>query len=181
MTGCTLLGSCPKTLYVPGVGRIKSMSKKDLREQIADNADLILTGNILAIDPSSTSLGWGVAKQGAYVDGGVKRYRGDVNIRLYKIHNDVCSLIEDNFIDMLLIERLRPVNNRLNKSGGAYTPVELLWSAGAVLGASPLPFIEVSPASWKIAAKDHGLEKSDINDAHAMLLRVIGFANGEYT
>lgn len=147
------------------------MAKTSTRDQAAANKDLILTGNMLAIDPSSTSFGYAIFKNGKLQDKGCKKYKGIISIRLNRIFSDIYQMTTDCSADILAIERLR--------SGGGYSPPQLLWSVGAAMAACPMPVIEVSPMSWKSAAKVLELEKDDANDAHAIGYRLIQFAKGE--
>lgn len=148
------------------------MAKKTTREQAIYNRDLLLGGNLLAIDPSSTSFGYAVFKCGELVTSGVKKYRGAAQVRLNRIYTDVYMLAEEYGIDIMGIERLR--------SKGGYSPPQLLWSVGVTLAAAPVPVIEVSPQSWKAVARAEELDKSDDNDAYCIGKVLIMMAKKEY-
>lgn len=147
---------------------------RPLRASIKLYADKIIHGNVLSIDPSSTSLGWAYSHKGVQVDSGTLKFTGDISFRLHQIFMEVFKLHQEADADLLLIERLRPA------PGGSrfkqYTPIQLLWSTGVCIAAAPIDFIEVSPQSWKVYARDHGLEKSDENDAIAILGRALFLA-----
>lgn len=148
------------------------MAKKDTRTQARENSDLLLGGCLLAIDPSSTSFGWAVFKQGIFIEKGRKRYSGLITARLNRIFTDVYKMVNDHGVDILGVERLR--------SGGGYSPPQLLWSVGATMAAAPVPVLEVSPQQWRVAAKKLSLEKSDENDAHCIGHVLILMARGDY-
>lgn len=148
------------------------MAGKTTREQAQYNSDLLLEGNLLAIDPSSTSFGWAVFKNGKFKDSGVKKYKGAASVRLNRIYTDVYLLAEKYGTDILGIERLR--------SKGGYSPPQLLWSVGVTMAAAPVPVIEVSPQSWKAIARAEDIDKSDDNDAYCIGKVLILMAKGEY-
>ena len=142
------------------------MSNTPERTNAMHHADKLLHGNLLAIDPSSTSLGFAIFHKGVFVEKGVKKYKGDIAFRLHMIFMDVFKLNQEADADIVAIERLR--------SSGGYSPPQLMWSVGAVLAAiSPLPMLEVSPNSWKVVAREEGLAKSDENDAYCIGKRII--------
>jgi hypothetical protein len=149
-----------------------------LKVSIAKYAPKILHGNILAIDPSSTSLGYAISHKGVFVEGGERKFKGDISTRLHEIFMEVFKLHQEADADLLIIERLRSVPPN-GKGFSNYTPVQLLWSVGVLLAAAPIPFIEMSPASWKVWAREEGLAKTDANDARAILGRAIQLA-GDY-
>jgi hypothetical protein len=140
------------------------------RASIKIHADKLLHGNVLSIDPSSTSLGFAISHKGVVVDSGTRKFRGDIGFRLHLIFMEVFKLHQEADADLLLIERLR------STAGGNFkqhTPIQLLWSVGAILAAAPIDFIEISPQSWKVFARENGMIKSDENDALAILGRAL--------
>jgi len=147
---------------------------RPLRASIQLYSDKLLHGNVLSIDPASTTLGWAYSNKGVITDSGSKSFNGPIGSRLHDIFMYVNNLAQDVDADLLLVERLRPAVKK--GSFHAYSPIQLLWSVGVVLAAAPIAFIEVSPQSWKVYARDHGLVKSDENDAISILGRSIFLA-----
>ncbi len=123
---------------------------------------ILREGSVLAIDPSSTSIGYAVFNKGALMESGCKKYSGAIHKRFFKLYQDIYYLAQNNFCDLLVIERLRPSSTASRK---VYTKHQLLWSVGVVIAAAGLPFIEVSPNSWKATQRDKDLDKTDENDA----------------
>jgi hypothetical protein len=144
------------------------MAVETIREQAARHKKLILEGVVLAIDPGSTSFGWAIYKKGQLVAKGRWSERGPIMLRLSMIFGKVSALSMDHGPDILAIERIR--------SGGGYSPHQLLWSIGVTLAAAPVPMIEIPPKSWKVSAKELGLEKNDVNDAVSIGHRTIALA-----
>lgn len=146
---------------------------RPLRASIKLYSDELLHGNVISIDPSSTSFGYAVSHKGEIVDSGTKKFTGDISFRLHQIFMEIFKLHQDADADLLLVERLRNAPPKKGSKFNNYTPIQLTWAVGVTLAAVPLNFIEISPQSWKVYARDHGLEKSDENDARSILGRAL--------
>lgn len=114
----------------------------------------ILGGTLLAIDPSSKSLGWAIFKQGELCDSGTYSVSGAAHLRLQKL-----SELLDRKVDVLAIEQVRGRPHYM-----------LYWSVGMTIAAVKTELmIEVPISFWKVLAKlDENYTKTDENDAIKM-------------
>lgn len=135
------------------------------KEEVGNNIDAILEGEILAIDPASITLGYAVTKKGKVVDSGKIQLdnKAPINERMQDIVN---TLQNDAEYDVLAVEMIR----------GKMAHVYLKWSVGAIVGGTKAPVcIEVPINAWKaVAGKEH--KKSDDADAVAMANTLIALA-----
>lgn len=127
-------------------------------DDINVNSEAILTGTLLAIDPSSGSAksdaGFALYRKGELVKSGTIVVNKKANIfkRLIDLYNFVRCEFPD--IDVMAIEKIR---------GRSHT--YLRWSVGVtIVAARHAAVIEVPTVTWKkYAGKDY--EKSDEQDA----------------
>lgn len=146
--------------------------KSRLQEDVAKYAELIASGEMLCIDPSSGSSGslpgYALFRAGQLVDAGtisIPRGGRAIHSRLWLLRN----ALETEFKkpDILCVELIAPViptgkGTFLHKSAAA-----LIKSVGAILSCWDVPVIEPSPMSWHaVAPKDY--VKSDAKDAQML-------------
>lgn len=146
----------------------KTPSSK-LEQAIAQYANELLSGTILAIDPSSGSAnsqpGYAIYQAGQLQDSGLVRIRsGDaVHNRLHRLAR---SLREDfTKPDLLVTENIPPFMG--DGPGAAFATrnvISLHQSVGVVMSIWDVPVLQVSPRSWRSLVPDNYL-KSDENDA----------------
>ena len=117
---------------------------------ILKRKELILGGTMIAIDPSSLSMGYAVFKQGKLVENNVITAKGNIGFRL----NKLCEMLPDISPDVVIVEKVR------SNTGHIY----LTWSTGAAVARYPAFICEVAFYAWK---KNVGAdyEKSDARDA----------------
>lgn len=117
----------------------------------------ILSGNMLAIDPASKSVGWAYYQEGELADSGTIEVPGKLPVqeRLHELYRVVYNGLKDIMPDVLVIERIRASNAHIN----------LLWAVGTIIAACPAKVvIECNVSTWKkFCPNDY--EKTDENDA----------------
>lgn len=128
--------------------------KKSVDKLVAEAGDKL--PDFIAVDPSSTSLGWACYKGGILHGSGTIRAssRKDNYIRLLTIYDKLLPHQDNN---VLVLEQIR---------GNAHKVLH--WSVGATITAiRPDYLIEIPYECWKRMAWD-GYEKTDENDAILM-------------
>lgn len=139
------------------VGSGKELKK--LRDFCTTYNSEILTEQLLAVDPSSKSLGWAVFMNGGLKDYGTICVAGNPHCRLRELYDS----LEERFggkPSVLVIEKIR----------GRGSSHILVWSVGVIQAAvrSALVF-EVPISFWKVLAEADPLYiKTDENDAIKM-------------
>lgn len=144
-----------------------------LEFKIKPHADLILTGTLLAVDPSSGSRtsqpGWAFFSEGEYLMGGTLRidHKGDIYQRLIDLYKGLNTLL-DTTPDVMVIEKIHK----------SMSSNYLLWAVGVSIAAVQQPLtIEVLPHIWKATSKvDKTYTKTDENDARMLGRTVIELA-----
>lgn len=140
-------------------------------KSISYHADIITTGTLLAIDPSSgggSNPGYAIFKQGKLIEKGEIKIPSKlkIDIRLRLLYAKLSKLCEDP-PDVLAIEEIR----------GTMSHVFLLWAVGVTLSAiSCAVFFEVPINVWKALVKAGeipGYEKDNDADAEAIGLALI--------
>lgn len=161
-----------KTKKVRSTKSKKKVHKPSLIDmQVRRHARTLLTGKVLSIDPSVGSLnsqpGYAWWEGGAKTDSGTIELgtsrTADIPARLHALR----MTLENEFPkpDLVVVERI--VLNA--KAAGYCNPsvLKLNQAIGVVMSQWGVPVIEVSPMSWKSAAKsmEFDLAKGDENDA----------------
>jgi hypothetical protein len=150
-------------------------------KRIEPIADIILTGKLLCIDPSTGSKssvpGYAWYEKGKLVESGeiLVDIGGDRNTRL----SEISRCIREDFDkpDVLVVEYIPPITY---KGGGNQmnniSIMALQKAVGAIIGARPVShFVEIPASSWrKYKPKDY--IKSDVADAECIGLCAIGLA-----
>jgi hypothetical protein len=153
------------------------MSK--LADGIAPLKEKILSGTILAIDPSSGSResmpGYCIFKNGQFVDSGIIRIKlGQLNNRLFQLRQALMDDFKDIQPDILVTENIPPVmlgqGKFVNRS-----MLSLQKSVGVVISCFDCPLIEVAPISWRKYIPENYV-KSDEVDAIMMAITVMKVA-----
>lgn len=153
------------------------MTTKDTyRDQVWKHREIIKSGVVMSIDPSSLRMGFAVFREQNEIASGTKFAEGDIGGRVMQIRVHTQQLVDMYKPDVLILERLRSERKTYKsespKAGyTTYSPVELLWATGSAISAWGKPFLEISPASWKVTANRMNMPKSDKNDAICMILR----------
>ena len=160
--------------------------KSILEKDIAKYLNLVMTGRILVVDPSSSSRGsqpgYALFEQGNCVDMGVIEINPGLALNR-KLHRLVTALRADfPKSDILAIEMISPFFAR--KKHGSYSMggfnkpnVSLQRACGAVMGAVETEvMLEVSPQSWHRHAPE-GYIKNDAGDALMMGLTIMWIAD----
>jgi hypothetical protein len=130
-----------------------SLSGRDKKhaDQIIKHSDKILGGTMLAIDPSSTSMGWALFVHGEVYSAGTAKSEGSVGERLAEIMGQ----LPDENLDVLVTEFVR------SSTGHIY----LVWSNGAAVAKyGPPVVLEVTTGAWKKLV-DKSYVKTDVRDA----------------
>jgi Holliday junction resolvasome RuvABC endonuclease subunit len=156
------------------------MSK--IEEAIAPIKATILSGTLLAVDPSSGSKesmpGYSIFKAGQFVDSGVIRlqHRQSLAGRLYDLRESLQGDFKDLNPDVLIIENIPPFiaskNGFPNKS-----ILSLHKAVGVTVSCFNCPIVEVAPISWRKYIPD-GYLKTDESDSIMMALTVLKIASG---
>jgi Holliday junction resolvasome RuvABC endonuclease subunit len=144
-----------------------------LELKIKPHADLILTGTVLAVDPSSGSRtsqpGWAFFSEAEYLMGGTLHidHKNNIYQRLIDLYKGL-STLTDTTPDVMVIEKVHV------SMSSSY----LQWAIGVSIAAVQQPLtIEVLPHVWKSVAKsDKSYTKTDENDARMMGRTVIEIA-----
>ena len=159
------------------------MSK--IEEAIAPIKATILSGRVLAIDPSSGSKesmpGYCLFEAGKFVDSGTIRieYRQSLQLRLYSLRDTLQREFVPEKPDVLVVENIAPMFGGADgRSFGATKSVlSLHKSVGVTISCFNCPLVEVSPMSWRKQIPN-GYLKSDESDAIMMALTVLKIASG---
>jgi Holliday junction resolvasome RuvABC endonuclease subunit len=146
-------------------------------KQVKDSADQILSGVVLAIDPSSggsSKPGFALAREGQLKHSGVINILQMLPIerRLQQLYLRIKALTND-VPNVFAIERIR----------GRTAHAHLQWAVGTSIAASQAPiFIEIPTDIWKAVAKtDPKYKKGDEADAIKMLEALLLLAGNEHS
>ena len=181
-----------------GTGKRQAVEadKDAMRAGIIKHRDIILSGKLLAIDPSSVSSssnpGYALFLAGNFVECGYMsiQYHRDLSIRLRRIREAFESSF--SYADIVIIEKpsFAPLftQKQAAAKGRPFLNLKSIASLQRACGASiaafrsDLPLIEISPVSWSAYVRAHPEigyeEKSDSNDAMAIGYTIIGLAKG---
>ena len=160
------------------------MSK--IEEAINPVKATILSGTVLAVDPSSGSKesmpGYAIFKAGIFVDSGVIRiqHRQTLQQRLFDLRESLQNDFKDLAPDVLVVENIPPFI--ASKGGGAAfgatkSILSLHKAVGVTVSCFSCPLIEVSPISWRKYIPEN-YRKTDENDSIMMALTVLKIASG---
>lgn len=116
----------------------------------------ILRDHVLAIDPSSKSVGWASFMSGVLKDSGTIRVAGVAHSRLREIYDELWERFAE-VPSVLAIEKIR----------GRGSSHILVWSVGVIQTAIRSQLVVEIPINfWKVLAKeDETYKKTDENDA----------------
>lgn len=152
--------------------------KSVLEKEVAKYLNLILTGRMLVVDPSSSSRssqpGYALFEGGVLKDMGVLEISPGMALNR-KLHRLVSSLRADfPKVDVLVIELISPF---FGKRGFNKPNVSLQRACGATMGGVEAEVcLEVAPVSWHKYMPD-GYTKNDAGDALLMGLTVLRIAD----
>jgi hypothetical protein len=134
--------------------------------RIKENADTILVGTVLCIDPASNSVGYAIYKKGKFIDGGkvVARAKAPIYERLEEIARKLPQVTPD----VLIIELVR------SSTGHIY----MCWAVGAIIAHYGVSTIELPHRLWKNIIDDKYVKDDDV-DARYMGKYVIEIAKGK--
>ena len=143
------------------------MAEKYARERQALRKNLheILTGRVLYVDPSSTSMGFSISEQGEFVRSGCFVTKGSVGARLKYLSDEIKTLGD---FDVLVIEKIR----------GSRSHTFLFWAVGMTAACIGKPICEIPWPAWKVMIDDQ-YSKTDENDAIYISKFVLAFAKGD--
>lgn len=161
------------------------MSK--LSDSISPHVSKILTGTIIAIDPSSGSResmpGYAIFKGGVFIDSGIVKLKAgtELHSRLFYLRKALCEDFQDIVPDILVTENIPPV--MMTGAGGKQffnkSMLSLQKSIGVAISCFDCPLIEVAPISWRKYIPENYV-KSDEADAIMMAITVLKIANPAY-
>jgi hypothetical protein len=141
-----------------------------LVKEIQEHTDVLKTGKILVIDPSSINVGYAYVDNCKIVANGVLKLPPKLAIseRLASLVRVISERWPE--VDALAIEKIR--GNRAH--------IYLLWAVGVtVAGAEASLLFEIPVSAWnKMRGPDY--TKSDTADARMMAKFVIGCLGGDY-
>ena len=171
VTGQRVSVSRPKA-YSPTGPRGASLLKTDLEKLCWKWKELIETGSLLVVDPSSSSSesqpGWATFSAQKLTGAGVLDIVPGMRLNR-KLHRIVTDLRSFPPCDMLVLELIAPfyANRGFNKSN-----VSLQRACGAIMGAVETEHcIEVPSVTWYKYIPE-GYQKTDMNDALMLGLAV---------
>jgi hypothetical protein len=152
--------------------RYKVSRKCKFATSARNNAEMILSGSVLAIDPASgasSSPGYAISKEGVMIKSGVLDL-GDphksIQHRLNRLGRELYTILDGKLPDVLAVERIR----------GSRSHEHLKWSVGVVVGTVPASlFLEVPVSTWRRYCPDNYV-KSDQTDAEIILDTVLKVA-----
>lgn len=156
----------------------KAISKYE--KDLAKLGSLPISGTLIAIDPSSGSVGsmpgFALFKAGRLLEAGTIRVTpgNDIHTRLFELRR---SLMEDfETPDILVTENIPPF------MGGGFNRaiLNLHYSVGVILSVFLAKTIRVTPITWQKNINKETYRKSDTNDAIMMGLKVISDIQKKY-
>jgi len=146
-----------------------SKYKSKLALEVEQYQDILLNGEMLAVDPSSGSSGslpgYALFRKGQLVDAGtIELPRGTrpLSNRLYLLRNALATSFDKP--DLLTIELISPV---MPSKGGTFlhkNASSLIKSVGSILSTWDVPVLEVSPMTWHSMTPPQ-YKKDDVQDA----------------
>lgn len=139
-----------------------------LYKMVKPFASTILTGRLLAIDPSTGSQssmpGYALFVNGELVESGIisVRVQDKKNVRLYNI----CHTLRTEFldIDVLAVENIPPVTYKRSGAMSGWSLVALQRAIGAIIGCFDCDYVEVAP-TYTGKFRPVELAKTDESDA----------------
>ena len=159
------------------------MSK--LSHSIEPIKSTILSGRVLAIDPSSGSKesqpGYALFEGGKFVDSGVIRiqHRQSLQHRLFSLREALQKDFASEKPDVLVVENIAPFIASPGRGtfGASKSVLSLHKAVGVTISCFDCPLVEVAPISWRKYIPENYL-KSDECDAIMMALCVLKIASG---
>lgn len=159
---------------------MSSVSKTTkLYKNVKPLANLVMTGRMLAVDPSTGSIssmpGYAIFDKGELVESGEinVRVQDRKNVRLYNIAETLRNEFPD--IDILAVENIPPVSYKRKGAMSGWSLVALQRAVGAIISCFDCDYIEVAP-TWTNKFRPEELEKTDESDAIGIGLAVISAA-----
>lgn len=158
----------------------KSKAISKYEKDLAKLGSLPMTGTVLAIDPSSGSVGsqpgFALFREGRLVEAGTIRVTpgDDIHARLFELRR---SLMEDfTTPDVLVTENIPPF------MGGGFNRaiLNLHYSVGVILSVFLAKTIRVTPITWQKNISKDSYCKSDTHDSIMMGLKVISDVQRKY-
>lgn len=126
----------------------------------------LLTGKVLAIDPSSGSVesspGYALYTAGVLTEAGTLDIGtgGHAHKRFYELRKTLMEEFECP--DVLVIENIAPMMSHKFMGAGV---LNLHRAVGVVLSCFPVPVVWISPVHWQKNVNRETYPKSDVNDA----------------
>jgi len=143
--------------------------KSKLAVEVQKYTDILMNGEMLAVDPSSGSSGslpgYALFRKGQLMDAGtIELPRGTRPLanRLFLLRNALATAFDRP--DLLTIELISPV---MPSKGGTFlhkNASSLIKSVGAILSTWDTPVLEVSPMTWH-SMTPPTYKKGDVQDA----------------
>lgn len=150
------------------------MAKQTFKQQLVPFHDKVLTGTVLAIDPSSGSAGsmpgYAIMKSGVIVESGILMidHREGISERLKQLMSALWELEGKCNPDLLLVEQIR--GNRAHNY--------LRWACGCIVAAVSCPHLEISTSTWRALVTNEYV-KGDEADARKFCEAVLVLAQGK--
>lgn len=151
------------------------MAKNENSAAIARFREVILSGTILCVDPSSGSAGsmpgYAVYRNSHLIESGTLKinHKMEIGGRLRQIVELLQELEERLHPHLLIIERIR----------GFRAHNYLRWSCGVIVAALTCPHIELCISTWRAWIDRATYQKGDEQDAIQFGEAAIKLANGE--
>lgn len=151
---------------------MKAAKLSTFTRQVLAHQDRILSGYVLAVDPSSggkSMPGYAIYRAGKLEDSGIVEVEpGMPRDRLYEINRSFREDFPEP--DVLVIENVQFMPSGTGSAAFGFTKalVSLQRGIGAILSAYPNPkLVEIAPVTWRRFLPT-GYQKSDENDAIMM-------------
>ena len=148
-------------------------------QAVKANADTVLNGRLLAIDPSTGSRssmpGFAVFKQGQLIESGIIQIKYDQaqNIRLHRIVETLRNEFQKP--DIIAFENIPPVSFKGGIGMNSNAVTSLQRAVGAIISCWDCPAVPVATSAWK-GYKGEDYKKSDEWDSICIGRCVIGIA-----
>lgn len=162
------------------------MTKSKLAKAAEEFHDILTTGKVLAIDPSSGSRnsvpGYCLIDRCEWIESGTIDipYRKALPQRLKFLADVLTSEFRD--IDLLIIEDLPPYMQNAGGSFRTKATINLHRSVGAIFGVlGNVPVIEVAPVSWKAQERKLPFAYVKGDEADALMLALTTYQHAKIT